>query len=149
MTGSDNAVNNLAFGLSIAANAQIDADDANRRALEANQRALNAEIAAARKTTDRDLERKLKQANTSELLAKSAYQVVSEELAEAQALINEWMHSNEACKRLAQKYSKKLGIAPEELSQDFKDEVINLSEENPVFAKTRLVTRAKNLPPKN
>lgn len=52
-------------------------------------------------------------------------------LAMKDELLKEWMHSNEAFKRLARKYGKKLGVSDEQRTQDFRDEVLAVAEEDP------------------
>lgn len=60
-----------------------------------------------------------------------------------EALLKEWMHSNEAFKRLARKYGKKLGVSDEQRQNDLDDEVIAVAEEKPEFANTNNLKAAK------
>lgn len=72
-----------------------------------------------------------------------ADQALATALAEKDALILEWMHSNEAFKRLAKSYGKKLGVSDEQQVTDYREEVVDVSEENPKFAKSDLTVRVK------
>ena len=62
---------------------------------------------------------------------------------EKDALILEWMHSNEAFKKLARQYGKKLGVTDEQRQQDFDQAVVDVSVENPKYAKTEIVELKK------
>ena len=64
-------------------------------------------------------------------------------LAEKDALVLEWMHSNEAFKRLARQYGKKLGVTDEKRTEDYREEVLNVAEENPKFENTELNAELK------
>ena len=64
-------------------------------------------------------------------------------VAEKEALMIEWMHSNESFKRLVQKYGKKLSIAEDQQQTDYRHEVLDTSKENPKYAGTGLVGRVK------
>ena len=59
-------------------------------------------------------------------------------------LILEWMHHDEAFKRLARNYRKKLGKSDEEVQLDFENSIIEVAEENPKFNNTRLLNNIKN-----
>jgi len=66
-------------------------------------------------------------------------------ITEKDALILEWMHSNEAFKRLARQYGKKLGVTDEQRQNDFDNQVLDVAEEDPKFQKTELAqTKKKN-----
>ena len=140
---SDEAINSLVYGLNIATTAQIDADNANRRANEAETRAMQAELEAASKTTDRDLERRLDEANMAERLARHSYEVIKTQLAEKEALLTEWMHGFEAYKRVVTKYSKLNGLDKEQMIKDINREIVDLAEEDPRFKDTNLGSDAK------
>ena len=64
-------------------------------------------------------------------------------LAEKDALILEWMHSNEAFKRLAKQYGKKLGVNDDQRIDDTYIHVEDIAEEDPKFAATKIFGRAK------
>jgi hypothetical protein len=64
-------------------------------------------------------------------------------LKEKDALILEWMHSNEAFKKLARQYGKRLEISDEQRQQDFDQAVVDVSVENPKYAKTEIVELKK------
>ena len=63
-------------------------------------------------------------------------------LAEKDALILEWMHSNEAFKRLAKQYGKKLGVSDEQRQVDFDESIAATATEDPKFNGTGKHTRA-------
>ena len=65
-----------------------------------------------------------------------------EALKDRDECIVEWMHANEAYKRLYQKYAKRLGIDKETRSKDVAAEIVSAAEENPSFGQTRLLGRA-------
>lgn len=64
-------------------------------------------------------------------------------LRDKEAILKEWMHSNEAFKRLARKYGKKLGVSDEQRYNDIDEEVIAVAEEKPEFSNTNLLKEAK------
>lgn len=64
-------------------------------------------------------------------------------LVEKERLIIEWMHSNEAFKRLATKYGRRLDIGEEQQASDRADAVLDVAEEDPKFAHTKLAAKAK------
>lgn len=88
-----------------------------------------------------------KQRNLSMLASLEHERAEKERLAaavvEKEALILEWMHSNESFKRLAQKYGKKLSVSDEQQQTDYRHQVIYSSEENPKYSETGLVGRVK------
>ena len=65
-------------------------------------------------------------------------------LKEKDDLILEWMLHDEAFKRLARNYRKKLGKSAEEVQLDFENTVIEVAEENPKFNNTTLLYNVKN-----
>ena len=64
-------------------------------------------------------------------------------LAQKDELLKEWMHSNEAFKRLARKYGKKLGVSDEQRVNDYDDVVLEIAEEKPEFADTKTLKEVK------
>jgi hypothetical protein len=64
-------------------------------------------------------------------------------LAHKDALLKEWMHSNEAFKRLARKYGKHVGVSQEQWQNDVDDVVLEVAEEKPEFADTRATKAVK------
>jgi hypothetical protein len=52
---------------------------------------------------------------------------------ERDLLLVDWMHSNDAFKRLARQYGKKVGVSDEDRLRDFQQQVINSEEEDPRF----------------
>lgn len=143
MPGSNNAVNNLIFGLSIAGTAQVDADNANRRAMDAENRALQAEMNAAGKSTDRDLQRRLDEATRLEVIAQHSANACRQQLAEKEALLTEWMQSNNAFKRLARQYGKNLGLTEDQQKIELSETLLDLAEEDPRFSNTKVTNGAK------
>lgn len=68
---------------------------------------------------------------------------LTEALSQKEELMKEWMHSNEAFKRLARKYGKKLGVSDEQRQNDLDDCVLEVAEEKPEFANTNNLKAAK------
>lgn len=66
-------------------------------------------------------------------------------LAMKDELLKEWMHSNEAFKRLARKYGKKLGVGDEQRQIDLDDCVIESAEEKPEFQETKVYKETINV----
>lgn len=64
-------------------------------------------------------------------------------LAMKEELLKEWMHSNEAFKRLARKYGKKVGVSDEQRQNDLDDQIIEVAEEKPEFANTNTLKASK------
>lgn len=80
-------------------------------------------------------------------------QKAQEELSAKDALILEWMHSSATFKSLAKEYGKRLGLSDKERQDDFEAKVLDLGEDNPDYANTRLsknvqkiVDEKKNIP---
>jgi hypothetical protein len=82
------------------------------------------------------LERRLNAANDLDNVRRAA-------LTEKDTIILEWMHSNEAFKKLARQYSTKLGIPNEKRTVDFNQALVDVAEENPKFVNTEIGTRAR------
>jgi len=66
-----------------------------------------------------------------------------EAIAERDAIILEWVQSNEAFKRLAREYGKKVGVTDEQRQVDFDNHLLDVAEEDPDFEKTDLTGHAK------
>ncbi len=64
-------------------------------------------------------------------------------LAMKEELLKEWMHSQEAFKRLAKKYGKKLGVSTEQMENDRDDCLLEVADERPEFANTNGTKAAK------
>lgn len=117
------------------------ANEANQRAQSADQRAASAALDAAtansrRIKTDATLQKERDEAvSLSNNLLKS--------LGEKDALILEWMHTNEAFKQLAKKYRAELGIGAEAHQLEFDDQILKTAEANPKFQQTTVLGRAK------
>ncbi|MCE3608049.1 hypothetical protein LXA47_31255 [Massilia sp. P8910] len=60
------------------------------------------------------------------------------ELAKSQALIYEWMHSNDGYQKIAKEYAERLGISNEEFQTDLAQAIVDLSETDPDYVHTRL-----------
>ena len=147
---ADIATQNLLNGLGAAQQARAEADFQRQtasierqRTMDAERRARDAEDKLARTSTDGDLKRRMKEAVVSKLNALDDVDRLEKALAEKESLLTEWMHSNEAFKRLARRYGKKLGVTDEQRVADFTEEILDSSEENPKFANTRLANKTK------
>lgn len=64
-------------------------------------------------------------------------------LAAKDAMILEWMHSNEAFKRLARQYGKIIGVSDEQRKDDFNEHIADVGEEDPKFSATKLGEKAR------
>jgi len=135
---ANNAVNNLLLGVGAAQQARAEADVARQRAVDAERRAMTAEMDASRVSTDADLERGMKEAMFSRNVALGQLETMRKALEERDAIITEWMHSNEAFKRLARQYGKKLGVTDDVRKTDFANAVVDIAEEDPAYAGTEL-----------
>lgn len=88
---------------------------------------------------EKENQRLRQQLQTSQTVNTQAHKA----LAEKDALMLEWMHSNEAFKQLARNYGKKLGVSDEQRQKDFDNELLNAAEENPQFKDTKKSAGAK------
>ena len=65
-------------------------------------------------------------------------------LAERDAIILEWMQSNEAFRRLARQYGKELGVTDEQRKNDWDEHVLDIAEEDSEkFGNTKVSQGAK------
>lgn len=64
-------------------------------------------------------------------------------IAERDAIILEWVLSNEAYRRLAREYGKKLEITEEQIIIDVSEHVLDVAEEDQDFVKTKRYEKAK------
>jgi len=134
---------NLIMGVAAAQAAQSDAESARVRARIAEENARQAMKRAANVTTDSDLEDRLDHFAEENRRLLNGRRELLQIIKEKDALILEWMHSNEAFKQLARQYGKKLDITDEQQTDDYRNIVVDVSEENPKFAATELVDRVK------
>ena len=116
---------------------------ANERAFAAEQRARRAERDAASKTTDNDLRRNMLDARRDQEIAQKMYESLRIQLEKKEALLLDWMHTNEAFKRLARQYGARLGVTDEQRTKDFDETMVMVSEEDPKFANTDPGARVK------
>ena len=120
-------------------------DQAERQRIEAEQDAFKARSDIGAVQSELNVKREeLTQANIKHSIdvAKIEDQC-SKALKEKDALILEWMHSNEAFKKLARQYGKKLGVTDDQRQQDFDQAVVDVSVENPKYGKTEIVELKK------
>lgn len=66
------------------------------------------------------------------------------EIVSRDMMIWDWMHSNEAFKRLQKNYGNKLGVTDEQRQSNFEKAVLDISEEDPKFANTNFVKGFKD-----
>jgi hypothetical protein len=64
-------------------------------------------------------------------------------LAERDEIIVDWMHTNEAFKRLARQYGKDLGVKDEQRQKDLDAHVLDIVEEDDKFKNTTAANGAK------
>lgn len=69
--------------------------------------------------------------------------ILQEAVAERDAIILEWMQSNEAFKRLALQYGKNLGLDKEHIQNELDENFLDIAEEDPDFANTKKTQGAK------
>lgn len=90
-----------------------------------------------------------KERSNKQALQKQNEQLISDSqqwrdaIAERDAIILEWMVSNEAYRRLAREYGKKLEITEEQIIMDVSEHVLDVAEEDPDFVKTKRYDKAK------
>ena len=137
-----NAENNLVIGFGAAARARNDTNNANARASDAEHQLAMERLSARPASTDADLKRRLLNANDRVVSLEGANERLQKQIEEKDALILEWMHSNEAFKRLARQYGKKLGVSDEQRQTDFDEEILLTAEEDPKFIGTGKLIRA-------
>lgn len=77
--------------------------------------------------------------------ARAANSQLKAALSQKEELLREWMHSNEAFKRLARKYGKKVGVSQEQWQNDVDDVVLEVAEERPEFADTKATKAVKDV----
>jgi hypothetical protein len=70
---------------------------------------------------------------------------LNEELAKKDALILEWMHTNEAFKQLTKDYAARLGILEEERVADVDQARVDVALDDPAFQHTQLYLKALTL----
>jgi hypothetical protein len=140
---NNSEIDNLLLGLGYAqaANAErdratLDASIQRQRATNAQRQLMDAEFKLKNVSTDADLKRQRDAACFESNLFREQLEVKN-------ALILEWMHSNEAFKRLAKQYGNKLGITDEQRTEDFNQNLVDVAEEDPKFADTKIGGRAK------
>ena len=60
------------------------------------------------------------------------------EVAAKNALILEWMHSNDGYRKIAREYGERLGLTTEDVRRDLAEAIVSLSETDPDYTHTRL-----------
>ena len=131
------------LGFGAATRARIDANSAQQEADVERQRARTAEAALRNITTDADLERKVRGLGIEKERLLSSVAYMQDQLKIRDELLLEWMHSDEAFRRLSKQYGKKAGLSDDQRQADFDQHVIDISEENPKLANTKLAQRKK------
>jgi hypothetical protein len=140
---------NLIMGVAAAQAAQSDAESARVRARIAEENARQAMKRAANVTTDSDLEDRLDHFAEENRRLLNGRRELLQIIKEKDALILEWMHSNEAFKRLARQYGKKLDVSDEQRQTDFDNNILDIAEEDPSLAHTKKVAGARTRLGKN
>ena len=126
-----------------ATQARIETNHAKQEADEARRRAMYAEAALSNATTDRDLEHRVAVLVSERDLFRLSAEHLQQQLDERGILLMEWMHSNEAFRRIAKQYGKKLGLTNETRQADYAEHLLNAAEEDPKFANTKLGKEAR------
>jgi len=68
---------------------------------------------------------------------------LQEALAQKDELLKEWMHSHFSFRLLAKKYGGRLGISDEQRQKDFDGCILEITEERPEFAETKIAKAVK------
>lgn len=90
-----------------------------------------------------------KERSSKQAIQKQNEQLINESqqwrdaIAERDAIILEWMQSNEAFKRLARQYGKQVGATDEQRQIDLDNHLLDVAEEDPDFANTKRTQGAK------
>ena len=132
-----NEANNLVIGFGAAARARNDANNANARASDAETQLALERLNARPASTDADLKRRLANANDRVVSLEGSNDYFKNQIEEKDAMILEWMHSNEAFKRLAKQYGKKLGVSDEQRQIDLYEHAVDAAAEDPKFNGTQ------------
>lgn len=128
---------NLRVGLAIETGMGIaNLKEAQIRDQQAELANLRAGQRTVEKKSDGEYEAMLAQQEVEVL--KQQLRLKDEALREKDVLIMEWMHSNEAFKKLTRQYGKKLGVSDDERKEDFANAVVDLAEEDPKFSQTKM-----------
>ena len=142
MSNSDEFHSNLRVGLAIETGMAIAAQ---KQATILDQQAEIAKLRAEQRTvtrrSDGEYEAMLAQRQVEVLRAE--LMLKDDALREKDALILEWMHSNEAFRQLARKYGNELGITDDQRTFDLNQKIIEVAESDAKFAITRIGERAK------
>lgn len=62
---------------------------------------------------------------------------------ESDDLLLEWMQGNEAFKALTKKFGKKLGMTDDEIKIEISEAIVDVAEEDPQFANTKMTDRSR------
>ena len=141
----DSGVNNLLVGLGAATQARTEANLAEQRAHEAEMEAFRVKTAASRNKSDEELRKDAAAAKDKASRLESNNEYLREQLKEKDALILEWMHSNDAFKQLARQYGMKLGVTDEQRREDFQDKVLDLADDDPSYKTSRLTDKVEKI----
>ena len=137
MPNQTGLISNLRVGLAIETGMDIaNLKQAQIRDQQAEIARLRAEQRPVVKNSDGEYEAMLAQRQVEVL--RQELILKDQALREKNDLIMEWMHSNEAFKTLARQYGQKLGVTDDERKEDFANAVVDLAEEDPKFANTKM-----------
>ena len=120
---------------------------ASKARLAAEQAAAATRAAQSGSSHDRQIISALRSAVEAEqkisLERQIALEATQKALQEKNDLLLEWMHSNDAFKKLVGQYGKKLGLTDEQIKSDRKEAVLDLAEEDPRYQATKLSQKAR------
>lgn len=88
-------------------------------------------------------ERKAREAARALEDEREAHEETKKQLAQSQEMILEWMLSNQSFLRLSRKYGKALGLSDEQRREDNDEVILDIVEEDPKYAKTKLAADAR------
>ena len=145
MSNSDEFHSNLRVGLAIETGMAIAAQ---KQATILDQQAEIAKLRAEQRTvtrrSDGEYEAMLAQRQVEVLRAELILK--DDALRERDALILDWMHSNEAFKRLAREYGSKINVSDAQRKNDFAKAVVDIAEEDSRFANSGMaIAKRKQL----
>lgn len=105
---------------------------------EGELQAQRQEINRLRETAENTVNKVAASADARAMELGGALARAREEIAQKDALILEWMHSNEAFKMLARRYGNQLGLNREQRILHFNEEILNVSKDNEKYSFTKL-----------
>ena len=136
---SNEPMNNLLIGLGAAQTARIDADFERDRSAKLERKLAAAELDASIGSMNDASKLRLREAGHKIMVAESRVKVLEAELKEIKESLISWKHSNEAFKRLAKSYGKKLDVTDEEIRTGLDSFLLDVAKEDPSKASPKIL----------